>query len=137
MKCIASPSSTPDCLPSLVGPNWNQRQKSEWRVVGNIKPTCFQASAARELRLAIHLGEGYSDYKPTALWIDLSWLKASDDVNSDVLGRLGDQYTGLGVQTLAPEKHFSGFLFSVVLQQKIRCSSDQWFHNGSNYFDMS
>ena len=33
-------------------------------------------------------------------------------------GRLGDRYTGLGPQTLAPKKHCSTFLFSVVLQQK-------------------
>ena len=31
-------------------------------------------------------------------------------------GRLGDRYTGLGVQVLAPKKHFSSFLFSVVLR---------------------
>ena len=35
------------------------------------------------------------------------------------LGRFRDQYTGLGAQTLAPKKHFSSFLFSVVFQQKI------------------
>ena len=38
---------------------------------------------------------------------------------------LGDQYTGLGAQTLAPEKQFSSFLFSVVFQQKMLLSSDQ------------
>ena len=33
-------------------------------------------------------------------------------------GRLGDRYTGLGAQTLAPKKHILGFLFSVVFQLK-------------------
>ena len=33
-------------------------------------------------------------------------------------GCLGDQYIGLGAQTLVPKKHFSSFLLSVVLQQK-------------------
>ena len=31
----------------------------------------------------------------------------------------GDQYIRWGAQTLAPKKHFSSFLFSVVFQQKI------------------
>ena len=35
-------------------------------------------------------------------------------------GRLGDRYTSLGIQNLAPEKYFSNFLISVVFQQKIR-----------------
>ena len=34
-------------------------------------------------------------------------------------GRLGDWYTSLGTQTQALKKHFSSFLFSVILQQKI------------------
>ena len=34
-------------------------------------------------------------------------------------GRLGGSFTGLGVQTLAPKKHFSSFVFSVVFQQKM------------------
>ena len=34
-------------------------------------------------------------------------------------GRFGDWYTGLGTQTLMPEKYFSSFLFSVLFQQKI------------------
>ena len=42
-------------------------------------------------------------------------------------GRLGDRYTGLGTQTLAPKNHSSSFAFSVVCQQKIR-----W----RNYFTM-
>ena len=33
-------------------------------------------------------------------------------------GRLGDWYNGMGVQTLAPRKNFSSFLFSVAFQQK-------------------
>ena len=33
-------------------------------------------------------------------------------------GHLGDQYTGLVAQTLAPKKLFSSILFSVVFQQK-------------------
>ena len=33
-------------------------------------------------------------------------------------GRLGDRYTGLGAQTLAPKKHVLGFLFSVVFYLK-------------------
>ena len=49
-------------------------------------------------------------------------------------GGLGDSYTGLGSQTLVPKKHFSSFHFSVALQQNICWSSDQWFHNTSNYF---
>ena len=43
---------------------------------------------------------------------------------------MGDQYTGLGAQ-----KHFSGFLFSVVFQQKTSSSSNQWLHNASKYFE--
>ena len=35
---------------------------------------------------------------------------------------------GLGAQTLASKNHFSSFLFSVVFQQKISLSSDQWCH---------
>ena len=31
---------------------------------------------------------------------------------------LGNQYTGLGTRTLAPNKHFLYFLFSVAFQQK-------------------
>ena len=50
---------------------------------------------------------------------------------------LGDQYTGLGAQTLAPEKQFSSFLFSVVFQQKMLLSSDQWSHNASDYFGIA
>ena len=34
-------------------------------------------------------------------------------------GCLGDRYTSLGPQTLVPKKHFSNFLFSVVLQQYV------------------
>ena len=34
------------------------------------------------------------------------------------LGHLGDRYTGLGAQTVLPKKHFSGFLFSVILNKK-------------------
>ena len=45
-------------------------------------------------------------------------------------GRLGDQYTGLGAQN---QKLF----FPVAFQQNIRLSSDQWFHNASNYFEMA
>ena len=33
-------------------------------------------------------------------------------------GCLGDQYTGLGAQTLIPKYHFSSFVLSVVFQQK-------------------
>ena len=33
----------------------------------------------------------------------------------------------------APKKHFSGFLFSVVFQHVVNSSSDQQFHNPSNY----
>ena len=35
-------------------------------------------------------------------------------------GELGDRYTSLGTQTLAPKKHFSSFTFSVVFPQKLR-----------------
>ena len=52
-------------------------------------------------------------------------------------GWLGDWYTGLGAQSLTIKKHFSSFLFSVVFQQKICWSSDQWFHNASNYIEMA
>ena len=48
-------------------------------------------------------------------------------------GRLGDRYTAWGIHTLASKNHFSSFLFSVVFQQKIRWSSDQWFHNASDF----
>ena len=34
-------------------------------------------------------------------------------------GRLGDQYTRLGAQTLGPKKHFPSFVFPIVIQQKI------------------
>ena len=34
-------------------------------------------------------------------------------------GCLGDQYTSLSAQTMAPKKHFSSFIFSVIFQQKI------------------
>ena len=34
-------------------------------------------------------------------------------------GCLGDRYTCLGAQTLMPNYHFSGFVLSVVFQQKI------------------
>ena len=50
---------------------------------------------------------------------------------------LGDQYTGFGGQTLTPKYHFSSFVLSVVFKQKIRWSSDQWFDNVSNYFEMA
>ena len=33
----------------------------------------------------------------------------------------------------APKKHFSDFLFSVVFQHVVNSSSDQQFHNPSNY----
>ena len=35
-------------------------------------------------------------------------------------GRLGDRYSGLGAQSLAPKKHFLSFLLTVVFQLKIR-----------------
>ena len=53
------------------------------------------------------------------------------------LGCLEDWYTGLGAQTLAPIKHLLSSLFSVVFQQKVCWSSDQWFHKASNYFEMT
>ena len=34
-----------------------------------------------------------------------------------------------------PKNHFSGFLFLVLFRQKIRWSSDQRFHNASDYFE--
>ena len=33
-------------------------------------------------------------------------------------GRLGDRYTGLGAQTLTPEKHFSSFIFQLYFNKK-------------------
>ena len=52
-------------------------------------------------------------------------------------GCLGDQCAGLGSQTLVHKKHSSSFLFSTVFVQNICWSSDQWFHNTSNYFEMA
>ena len=40
-----------------------------------------------------------------------------------------------GVRVWAPRLWC--FLFPVVFQQKIRWSSDQWFHNASTYFEMA
>ena len=40
------------------------------------------------------------------------------DKDSTYPGCLGDQYTGLGAQTLTPKKDFLSFLFSAVFQQK-------------------
>ena len=57
-----------------------------------------------------------------------------------------DLYTGMGAKILTPKentfqffffkKRFSSFLFSVVFQQ-IRWSSNQLFHNASDYFEMA
>ena len=58
-------------------------------------------------------------------------------VDNQCSGCLGDWYTGLGAKIMAPKKHFSSFLFSVVFQQKICWSSYQQFHSASNYFEMA
>ena len=48
-------------------------------------------------------------------------------------GHLGDQSASLGAQKNA----FQALFFSVVFQQRICSSSDQWFHNASNYLEMT
>ena len=52
-------------------------------------------------------------------------------------GRLGDWYTCLSTQNLAPKKHFSCFVFSIVIQWKICGICHQRFHNASYYFEMA
>ena len=81
-------------------------------------------------------------------WVNKSLLYSSADLIKYVLycsnswsvsysGCLGDQYTALGTQTLAPKNLFSSFLISVVFQQKICSNGNQLFHNVSNYFEMA
>ena len=42
--------------------------------------------------------------------------KAETSLSVTYSGCLGDRYTDLGAQTLAPKKHLSSFLFRIVFQ---------------------
>ena len=43
----------------------------------------------------------------------------------------------MSIPASVPKEKFSSFVFSVVFQQKICWSSDQWFQNGFNYIEMA
>ena len=71
IKSIACPMQILHCLASCAGCHWNKRQRCQWRTVGAIKLTWFPTDVAQELRLATHLGEGYSKSSTTCLMV--SW----------------------------------------------------------------
>ena len=48
---------------------------------------------------------------------------------------LGDPYTSLGTQTLAPKKYVSCFLFQLYFN-KNTLNSNQLFYNASKYFEI-
>ena len=51
--------------------------------------------------------------------------------------RLGDLYTGLGVQTLAPKINFLKFSFFQFISSKNTLKERSMIPNASNYFEMA